>query len=780
VANQGIYVVGYGAVTSLGATSEVAMAAVRAGITRMILDDPDDNDEEGQMTNIAPVSTLEPEDIRTRGQSILRRAVDEALRPVDRRSSLRLGIWVAGPSALTPELTINDVMAQTEAFGATTTAYVGGHGSAPLAALPQVIHALGQQEIDLALLAAFDVRTDPASLAAGLAAERTIGPGRHWGHVPGDAAAAVLFCGSGGLARAGLTAQLTLVAAGTGHEPVLPGGATPCLGTGLTEAIAAALASLPKNAKVDVVVADINGERGRSDEWGFTIPRIREQLRDPDALLVPASSWGDCGTVNGLLAVGLVSSAARDVGRSDACVLIWTAGERHERAAALLQPAPVAHPSARAEHRAADVDLPEWAVALDQETIAELAEECAFRYQQRADLTDALVDGDLPKSWTPIARAEDQLDIITSGMGEIGPRAATATAERVDPGEPGTLYAAVRTQLEGGDVDGAVALAATFVPEGAPLAEAALNAFKHARSSAALPPRAVPALLAGRPELAGVALELATATGTPFAHHLSTGQVGALADAQTLPFIRAVGRTMAVSAAKQLDRFAASSNPEIRREAVVSALLLGAPNLVDWLLKGGAATDPALILPASLVCDRQRARHICELAGSHATPDGFLALGLLGDPAAVPLLLEALAGDNAFIAATALELMFGESPKEPGKRSDEDPSAPDRPVSWLSLRPDAWEAVARTTLRRHPAGARLRAGQPSAPSATVRLLQAPHLGDEPRRWLALELALRYGTRPVPDTSAFVRVQRDTWAALAAAQVTLPAGSWAIG
>jgi 3-oxoacyl-[acyl-carrier-protein] synthase-1 len=780
VASQGLYVVGYGAVTSLGATPRVAMAAVRAGITRMILDDPDDNDEEGQMTNIAPVSTLEPEDIRTLGQAMLRRAVDEALRPIDRRSSLKIGIWVAGPSALTPEPTINAVLAQAEAFGATTTAYVGGHGSAPLAALPQVIRALGQQEVDLALLAAFNVRTDRASLAAGLAAERTIGPGRHWGHVPGDAAAAVLFCGPRGLARTGLTAQLTLLAAGTGHEPVLSGGASPCLGTGLTEAIQVALGSLPKNAKVDVVIADINGERGRSDEWGFTIPRIVEELRDPDALLVPASSWGDCGTVNGLLAVGLVSSAARDVGRSDACVLIWTAGERHERAAALLQPAPVAHSPARAGHRADDADLPEWAARLDQEIIAELAEECVFCYQQRADLTDALVDGELPKSWTPIARAEDQLDILTSGLGEIGPRAATATAERVDPGEPGTLYAAVRTQLERGDVDGAVALAATFVPAGPSLAEAALNAFKHARSSAALPSRAVPALLGGHPELAGVALELAAATGTPFAHHIGADQAGALADAQALPFIRAVGRTMAVSAAKQLDRFASSSNPEIRREAVVSAFLLGAPDLLDWLLNGGVATDPALILPAALLCDRQRAGRICEVAGNQATRDGLLALGLLGDPVALPLLLEALAGDNASVAATALELLFGESPQEPGTRPDEDPSASDRPVSRLSLRPDAWETVARTTLRRHPAGARLRAGEPSAPSATVRLLRAPHLGDDPRRWLALELALRYGTRPVPDPSAFVRVQRDTWATLAAAQVTLPAGSWAIG
>lgn len=777
MANQGLYVVGCGAVTSLGATTRVGMAAVRAGITRMILDDPDDSAEEGS-TSIAPVSTLETEDIWARGQTMLRRAVDEALRPVERRSSLRLGVWVAGPSALRPGPTINDILGQTEAFGATTMADVGGHGSAPLAALSQVMRTLDQQEVDLALLAAFDVRTNPTSLAAGLAAERTIGPGRHWGHVPGDAAAAVLFCGRRGLDRAGLTAQLALLAAGTVHEPVLPGGASPCLGTGLTEAIQAALASLPKSAKVDAVIADINGERGRSDEWGLTVPRIVDQLRDPDALWVPSSSWGDCGAVNGLLALGLASSVARDVGRSDAYVLIWTAGEQHERAAVLLQPAPGAHPAARIEHRRDDADLPEWAAALDQGIMAEMAEECAFRYQQRADLTDALVDGELPKSWTPIARAEEQLDILTTGLAEIGLRAATATAQVVDPGEPGTLYAAVRTQLESGGVEGAIALAATFVPEGPALAEAALNAFKHARNSASLPPHAIPALLGGPRELAGVALELAAATGTPFAHHLSGSQASALAEAQALSFIRAVGRTMAVGAAKQLDRFATSPDPEVRREAVVSALLLGAPDLLDWLLREGA-TDPALILPAALVCDRQHARRICELAGSQATAEGLLALGLLGDPAAVPLLLGALGSENGSAAATALELLLGECPTERGTESDEDPSAADRPVVRRSLRQESWDVVARATLGKHPAGARLRAGEPSDSSATLRLLQAPHLGDAARRWLSLELAIRYGTRPVPDPSTLVRIQRGTWAALAAAQVKSAAGSWAI-
>jgi 3-oxoacyl-[acyl-carrier-protein] synthase-1 len=777
VAAQGLYVVGYGAVTSLGATTRVAMAAARGGLTRMMLDDPDADEEEGQGTNIAPVSTLATEEPPARGLAMLRRVAAEALRPIERRSSLALGVWVGGPAALAPGPMIKEVLARTGAFGATTVTDVGGHGSAPLWVLPQVIRALGRGEVDLALLAAFDLRTDPDSLAAGRAAERTIGPGRHWGHVPGDAAAAVVLCSPRGLERSGLTAQLTLAAAGTGHEPAPPGGPVPCLGTGLTEAITAALAGSPKNATVDAVVTDINGERGRSDEWGFTVPRIVEHLKDPDALSIPSLAWGDCGAVNGLLALGLASSIVRDLGRPDAQILIWTAGEGHERAAALVQPAPSSRSGAPSAARADDdADLPDWAAALDREIIAELAEECAFRYQQRADLMDALGDGELPKSWTAIARAEDQLDVLTAGMGEIGSRAAAVTAEGVDPGEPGTLYAAVRTRLESGDVDQAAALAATFVRGGPALAEAALNAFKHARNPAAAPSRAVPALLAGAPELAGVALELAATTGTGFAHHLRDNQ--ATAEAHPLPFIRAVGRTMALGAARQLDRFISAPDPGLRQEAVISSLLLGAPDLVNWLW-GALATDRALLIPAALVADSDGARRICELAGGQATPDSVVALGVLGDPASVPLLLAALEGEHGAAAATALELLLGESPTEPGTKADEDPSAEDRPVSQRSLRWDAWDAVARAKLARHPPGARLRAGQPAVSSATARLLQAPHLGTDVRRWLALELAIRYGTRPVPDPTALIRVQRPTWAALAAVQLTQPAGSWDI-
>jgi hypothetical protein len=53
----------------------------------------------------------------------------------------------------------------------------------------------------------------------------------------------------------------------------------------------------------------------------------------------------------------------------------------------------------------------------------------------------------------------------------------------------------------------------------------------------------------------------------------------------------------------------------------------------------------------------------------------------------------------------------------------------------------------------------------------------PHVPDEARRWLALELAVRHGVRPAPDVSALVRIQRESWQAILARLPEHVPGAW---
>ncbi len=133
-------------------------------------------------------------------------------------------------------------------------------------------------------------------------------PAMPWGFVPGEAGGCCLIAGEQTLARHGLPCLGVIEAVGTGTEPHPLGSDTPCIGTGLTEALQAALAGIPKQG-VEAIYCDLNGERHRADEAGFALARISASLRDPDAMFVPATCWGDIGAAGGPLFVALAATA---------------------------------------------------------------------------------------------------------------------------------------------------------------------------------------------------------------------------------------------------------------------------------------------------------------------------------------------------------------------------------------------------------------------------------------------------------------------------------------
>lgn len=112
---------------------------------------------------------------------------------------------------------------------------------------------------------------------------------------------------------------------------------TVCLGEGLTESVKKAVMPLrlPQEA-VEGIICDINGERYRSEEWGFVLLRLPNAMVDPTDYDLPASCWGDVGAASGPLFVAMAVTAGQRGWAKGERYLIWNSSEGGQRAAAVL------------------------------------------------------------------------------------------------------------------------------------------------------------------------------------------------------------------------------------------------------------------------------------------------------------------------------------------------------------------------------------------------------------------------------------------------------------
>ena len=270
---------------------------------------------------------------------------------------------------------------------------------------------------------------------------------------------------------------------------------------------------------------------------------------------------------------------------------------------------------------------------------------------------------------------------------------------------------------------------------------------------------------------------------------LSAAAGAAMTPAQTVTFLRALGQIATPEARALIASWNDAGVPEdpaVRRELAMAEIRAGvsAPHVV----LANAVQDPALLLPAALLVDaRQAGRFLGHLAArTPAGADALLAAGLAGDIAAVPWLLDRLADEDPpaealAMTVTALELLLGAAPTEPHEIPDgDDETAPPLKIRRIARARDAWAAVADPIVARHRgAGVRLRAGGPATAAATVSLLVRPHLPVLARRYLAHELAVRYGVRRPFDPLETWSTQRLWIFAAESAAQRMPPGSWDI-
>jgi 3-oxoacyl-[acyl-carrier-protein] synthase I len=162
------------------------------------------------------------------------------------------------------------------------------------------------------------------------------------GFIPGEGAACLVLASSRLRNEIGAEPLATLTGVGLGLERLLRDSETGSFGVGMIEAVRAATAGLqlPREA-IDTLYADINGERYRSEEWGFTAMKTYELWKSLD-YEAPASCWGDVGAAHGTLAAALaIQSYKRRYARGPR-VLITAGSDSGLRGAMLLQDAATA------------------------------------------------------------------------------------------------------------------------------------------------------------------------------------------------------------------------------------------------------------------------------------------------------------------------------------------------------------------------------------------------------------------------------------------------------
>ena len=215
-----------------------------------------------------------------------------------------------------------------------------GHAGG-IAALKQAMSLLGRADADLCLVGGVDSYFDPLHLGALLEQRSLHSEGIRSGFTPGEGAGFLLLMSErmrriqqwpslGGLCTAGLA-----------REPCSPDGDKATRGDGLTRAVAAACAGLDlPGESPGMVFCDINGERFRSEEWGFMQMRMAPHLHAPDYTSA-AGSWGDVGAASAPLLAVLASQSWTRGYATNSRALIWCASFGGDRGALLLeQPTP--------------------------------------------------------------------------------------------------------------------------------------------------------------------------------------------------------------------------------------------------------------------------------------------------------------------------------------------------------------------------------------------------------------------------------------------------------
>jgi len=342
----GVHIVAVGARTPLGMTAESSAAAVQAGITR-VAEHPFLIDRKAEPIRMACDPRLDPGVL---GVGRMTEMVTSCLEEIGHKLMARCSLPEQVPLFLClPEPRPGFALEQVKKIGREllrrslpvpfnpVETYPLGH-AAGLFALDGAITAIRSGQIELCTIAGVDSYLHLETLRW-LDSNRQLVTSYHrGGFFPGEGAGAFVLACESFVQRVGLNSLAEVRGTGTAVELKRIKTDAVCLGEELTEAIRQATLSLgPPHVAIDGILCDINGERYRSEEWGFSLLRLSEILRNPTGYELPTSCWGDVGAASGPLLVTLAVAAGQRGYAQGSHYLVWNSSEGGQRAAAVLE-----------------------------------------------------------------------------------------------------------------------------------------------------------------------------------------------------------------------------------------------------------------------------------------------------------------------------------------------------------------------------------------------------------------------------------------------------------
>jgi 3-oxoacyl-[acyl-carrier-protein] synthase-1 len=311
--NGQLEVVAMGARTPVGLTAETSAAAVRAGIARLeeypfILDS-------GEPLTAARDARLDPSlHGASRTSALLASVLDEVDRKLGSVSGFvrEVHVYLSLPQSR-PSFSDDDIRNARQIISShfqskelNTLVEIVGYGhAAAILAVEHAMQAHKRGDDILSVVLAVESYLDPQTLIW-LHRQRLLAqPSCPNGFVPGEAAACLVLSGTRLRKHANWPCLAVLRGIGIGHEVQLRDCEFGSSGAGMTHAVLEATDSLDGD-EIDTMYIDLNGERYRSEEWGFVVLRTPELWRSLD-YEAPAACWGDVGSawasLGGVLAV---------------------------------------------------------------------------------------------------------------------------------------------------------------------------------------------------------------------------------------------------------------------------------------------------------------------------------------------------------------------------------------------------------------------------------------------------------------------------------------------
>ncbi len=394
------------------------------------------------------------------------------------------------------------------------------------------------------------------------------------------------------------------------------------------------------------------------------------------------------------------------------------------------------------------------------ELYEEYLEEASFLYEQRRTLYKN------PEiSWKKIGEFEERLEAHIDGL-IVGDKLALEVCTcHAAEGDFGELFAATCVFCRQDRRDLVLAIFDRLDPDDPEKACAIADALKYELPDAWVSDFLV-LLASGDPKLAPVLARALAYRRLPSGPQLMSAMKRCTASA--LPeVVWGLGRVPYEPSRGPLLDYLRSEEEPVRSAAAVALARMGERKAVDYCT-AQARSHSWPIMPVGLAGGHNAIELITELVMKNGSGDCMTALGLLGDPVSVPLLISKLGQpESAAPAATALQCLTGaglcetvfvpdevdedelfESEREQLKQGIKPGRGDGRPfgsnVTRISQSPEDWKDWWTANEMRFTPGVWHRNGGPSSPARLVEMLSADNMPHQLRSCCLEELVTRYG------------------------------------